>query len=167
MGAARLRIASFPVIGDGPDAHKWQAPPEPAYQASASHCFGSDTVRAIADGVSPRNSGDHSIARLTWWDHKGSTEWIQASFPKPKKVSRVELYWFDDTGLGFCRVPATWRLLYRAGDSWKPVTGASEYGVAKDRFNRVTFDAITTTALRAEVKLQPEFSGGVLEWKIE
>jgi hypothetical protein len=26
MGAARLRIASFPVIGDGPDAHEWPAP---------------------------------------------------------------------------------------------------------------------------------------------
>jgi hypothetical protein len=26
MGAARLRIASFPVIGDGPDAHEWTAP---------------------------------------------------------------------------------------------------------------------------------------------
>jgi hypothetical protein len=28
MGAARLRISAFPVIGDGPDAHAWTAPPE-------------------------------------------------------------------------------------------------------------------------------------------
>jgi DUF1680 family protein len=28
MGAARLRIASFPVIGDGPDAHRWASPGE-------------------------------------------------------------------------------------------------------------------------------------------
>ncbi len=26
MGAARLRISSFPTIGDGPDAHDWQPP---------------------------------------------------------------------------------------------------------------------------------------------
>jgi hypothetical protein len=26
MGAARLRISAFPVIGDGPDAHQWVAP---------------------------------------------------------------------------------------------------------------------------------------------
>jgi DUF1680 family protein len=26
MGAARLRVASFPVIGDGPDAHQWAVP---------------------------------------------------------------------------------------------------------------------------------------------
>ena len=26
MGAARLRITSFPTIGDGPDAHDWQPP---------------------------------------------------------------------------------------------------------------------------------------------
>ena len=28
MGAARLRISSFPTIGDGPDAHDWQPPKE-------------------------------------------------------------------------------------------------------------------------------------------
>lgn len=25
MGAARLRIAAFPVVGDGPSAHQWVA----------------------------------------------------------------------------------------------------------------------------------------------
>jgi hypothetical protein len=29
MGAARLRISAFPVIGDAPDAHAWQAPEGP------------------------------------------------------------------------------------------------------------------------------------------
>jgi hypothetical protein len=29
MGAARLRIASFPTIGEGPDAHDWVAPASP------------------------------------------------------------------------------------------------------------------------------------------
>ena len=28
MGTARLRITSFPTIGDGPDAHDWVAPKE-------------------------------------------------------------------------------------------------------------------------------------------
>jgi hypothetical protein len=26
MGAARLRVAVFPTIGDGPDAHEWTPP---------------------------------------------------------------------------------------------------------------------------------------------
>ena len=29
MGAARLRITSFPTIGSGPDAHEWKAPEKP------------------------------------------------------------------------------------------------------------------------------------------
>jgi hypothetical protein len=34
MGAARLRITSFPVIGNGPDAHEWAAATEQATPAS-------------------------------------------------------------------------------------------------------------------------------------
>lgn len=167
MGAARLRVASFPVIGDGPAAHRWKAPPKPAYRTRASHCFGGDTPRAVADGIEPDSSGDHSIPRHTFWNHVGTTEWLEARFAEPKKVSRVKVYWYDDTGRGQCRVPASWKLLRPEGDGWVEVEGASGYGVEKDRYNETTFDAITTDALRIEVRLRPEVSGGVLEWKIE
>ena len=69
MGAARLRISSFPVVGRGPDAKEWTNPPTPP---SASHTNPSDTTTALNDAVIPKNSNDHSIARFTWWDHKGS-----------------------------------------------------------------------------------------------
>ena len=168
MGAARLRIAAFPVIGEGPDARPWPEPPQPKsslYKASASHCFDSDTVDAVGDGLEPRNSNDHEIPRMTWWPHRGTAEWLQYDFPQAKKVSAVSVYWFDDTGVGQCRVPQAWKLLYRDGADWKPVAG--DFGVAKDRYNQVTFPALTTTAVRLEVQLQPEFSSGVLEWKVE
>jgi hypothetical protein len=35
-----------------------------------------------------------------------------------------------------------------------------------DRFNATTFDAIETDALRIEVQLQKNFSGGILEWRV-
>ena len=70
MGAARLRITAFPVIGDGPDAHVWNDPPRPLYKATASHCFGNDTETAMCDGVIPKNSNDQSIPRFTWWDER-------------------------------------------------------------------------------------------------
>ena len=44
---------------------------------------------------------------------------------------------------------------------------ASPYGVEMDRFNRVTFAPVKATALRLEVRLQPNWSGGILEWKVE
>ena len=40
-------------------------------------------------------------------------------------------------------------------------------GAALDGFNRATFKAVTTRELRLEVQLQPEVSGGILEWQVE
>jgi hypothetical protein len=73
--------------------------------ASASHCFEHDTVEALSDGVLPKVSGDRGIPRFTWRDHRGTTEWVAYRFEKPKTISEVEVYWFDDTGVGQCRVP--------------------------------------------------------------
>ncbi len=167
MGAARLRISAFPVIGAGPGAHPWKSPPEPAYKASASHCWRGDTPAALADGILPADSSDHSIPRMTWWDHKGTTEWVQADFHAPRVLSSVQVYWFDDTGSGACRVPASWRLYYREGNRWIPVRNPSGFGTGKDKFNKTTFTPVRTTALRLEVRLRPGFSGGILEWRIE
>jgi hypothetical protein len=50
---------------------------------------------------------------------------------------------------------------------WKPVANPSSYGTERDAYNRVTFDPVTTTGLKIEVQLQPQMSGGILEWKVE
>ncbi|MCX7046572.1 MAG: hypothetical protein NTX50_13940, partial [Candidatus Sumerlaeota bacterium] len=76
-------------------------------------------------------------------------------------------YWFDDTGRGQCRAPQSWRLLYKDGADWKPVAGASEYAVKLNQYNRGAFTPIETTALRIEAQLSPNFSGGILEWRVE
>lgn len=168
MGAARLRISAFPRIGDGPDAHQWVVPPEALpLKVSATHCYASDSVRAVANGIEPKNSNDHSIPRFTWWDHKGTQEWVQREFDVPQKLSKVEVYWFDDTpASGGCRAPASWRLLYRKGGQWHEVPEPSGYGVALDKFNESTFAPVETDALRIEVQLRSSFSGGILEWRI-
>jgi DUF1680 family protein len=177
MGAARLRISAFPVIGDGPGAHEWVKPPPPP---TASHCWPGDTPAALNDGRLPKSSDDQSIPRFTWWDHKGTTkgidktgefwkgaEWVQYDYEKPRKVMASEVYWYDDTGRGGCRTPAAWRLLYRSGEEWKEVGHPGDYGLAKDRFNRVTFDPVETTAIRLEAVLRPGYSAGILEWRVE
>jgi hypothetical protein len=165
MGAARLRVSAFPTVGDGPGAHQWVKPPPPP---QASHCWQGDTTTALNDGLLPQSSDDHSVPRFTWWDHKGTTEWVQYDYEEPRRLKAAEVYWFDDEpSKGGCRVPASWRLLYKAGDGWKEVAGAGGYGLEKDKVNRVTFDPVETTAIRLEVKLRPGFSGGVLEWRVE
>lgn len=85
------------------------------------------------------------------------------AFARPSVVSEVRLYWFDDTGRGEVRVPASWRLMYRDGQVWKPVETADKFGVKKDRYNTVTFKPVTTKALRVEVQAQGGFSAGVQE----
>jgi hypothetical protein len=78
-------------------------------------------VDALNDFIEPDSSSDQRIPRCTWWDHKGRREWVQYDFEKPTEVSAIEVYWFDDTGSGACRIPASWQLLARQGDDWVPV----------------------------------------------
>ncbi len=135
---------------------------------SAPHCWQNDTVSALNDQIEPSASDDTKIPRFTWWDHRGTKEWVQYDFERPTKISTVEVYWWDERRIhAHCRVPQSWRVLYLSGDAWKPVHGASAYGVAMDHFNRVAFDPVETKALRLEVQLQSEWSGGILEWKVE
>jgi len=145
-----------------------EAPPIPSLastsKASASQIEG--TLAALSDGLEPARSNDHAIPRFTWWDHRGTAEWVQYEFQNPARVSRVEVYWFDDRdGGGNCRVPESWRLLYKDGEVWTPVTGASAYGIERDQYNRVTFDSVMAAGLRVEVQLRPRMSGGILEWR--
>ncbi len=165
MGAARIRLAAFPTVSDAPTAHHWVAPQPPA-PAEASHCFSGDTLAALSDGLVPEHSNDQSIPRFTWWDRRSTTEWVSYRFESPREVGRVAVYWFDDGPQGGCRVPASWRLLYRAGDIWRPVAGATEYATREDQFNVVTFEPVTTTGLRIEVVLQDGYSSGILEWQV-
>jgi hypothetical protein len=168
MGAARLRISSFPALGTGSNAHRWTPPPKPKpspYIITTSHCFSGDTVDALADRLEPASSNDQSIPRFTWWDHRGTTEWVQYELPSAKTISSIEVYWFDDTGSGQCRIPGSWRLLYLDGEQLKAVPGSMPRPT-RNQWNRVSFSSITTSALRIEVDLQPGFSGGILEWRL-
>jgi hypothetical protein len=135
---------------------------------SASHCFASDTVAALNDGVVPKNSSDGTIRRFTWWDHRGTLEWAQYTFEQPQTVSKVSVYWWDDGRQGRdCTAPKSWRLLYRQVDgTWAPVKAKKEFGTELDTFNTVELDRIETTGLRIEAELQPKRSAGVLEWQV-
>jgi hypothetical protein len=127
---------------------------------------GGRNPRAINDQEEPRSSEDGSNTFFHWWPRKGTTEWVEYAFEKPAEVSEVETYWFDDTGRGESRVPQSWRVLYKDGDQWKPIENREAYGVEKDRYNKITFKPVTTTALRLEVTFQPGWSAGIQEWKV-
>jgi uncharacterized protein len=88
-------------------------------------------------------------------------------FEKSATVSQTEIYWYDGAGRGERRTPASWRVLYKDGEAWKPVETDEPYGVEKDRFNKVTFKPVATAGLRLEVTMQPNWSAGIQEWKVK
>ncbi|MBU0616292.1 MAG: glycoside hydrolase family 127 protein [Planctomycetes bacterium] len=142
-----------------------ERPPVSWVTASASHCNTRDTLLALHDRKEPADSNGRDNPRFTWWPRCGSAEWVQYDFDAPRAVSFVEVYWFDDSqARGHCRTPASWKLSYRDGDAWRDVPDPSDFGVELDRFNRVTFDPVTTDGLRIEVQLQDKLCAGILEW---
>lgn len=177
MGSARLRVTVFPrTTSEREDPYKpwgpkdWVAPPKPkpSLPASASHVYRGDTVNALTDGLVPRHSNDQLIPRFTWWDHKGSTEWVDVTLPQPKAISEARVYWFDDRGDGGgCRVPQSWRLLAEVDGKWQEVQTSGPYGVDLDRFNTVRFKPVKASTFRIEAKLQEGYSSGILEWQLK
>jgi DUF1680 family protein len=136
--------------------------------ATASHCFANDTVAAMNDGTTPKDSSDETRRRFTWWDRRGTDEWAQFDFDRTRKVDAVGVYWWDDARLGrHCAAPTSWRLLFRKTDgSWEPVRTKGEFGTKLDTFNSVEFDPVETSALRLEAKLRPNLSAGILQWRV-
>ncbi|HRD01818.1 MAG TPA: glycoside hydrolase family 127 protein [Candidatus Saccharicenans sp.] len=142
--------------------------PEPslASKARVEASEGAKGAKFINDQYEPENSNDHSVGYLHWWPKKGTTEWVSYEWSSPVKISEVAVYWFDDTGEGECRVPASWKLYYKKGSEWVEVKSKGTYGVEKDKYNVVKFSPVTTTALKLELKMQKDFSAGLQEWKV-
>jgi DUF1680 family protein len=140
--------------------------PTLASTSKVSVSFGRN-LEAVNDLLEPESSIDHEVPYFHWWPHKGTKEWVEYTFSKPEEVSTVEVYWFDDTDMGECRVPESWRILYLEGGEWRPVYTTDAYGVEKDRFNKVVFETVRTKAVRLEIQSQENWAGSIHEWKIE
>ena len=109
-----------------------------------------DDIAAVYDEIDPLSSADESHLYFRMRPPSGQPAWVEYAFKKPTSISSAEVYWADDRR--FCRLPTSWRVVYKNGNAWKPVDGAAAFTVEKDRFNRVTFKPVTTTAVRIEVE---------------
>lgn len=163
------------------DAELKQAGPErfvyriyPPYQSFLSRVRISASTQArslqvLTDSLPVVDSRSRAGGYLAFTGRKGTTEWVQYDFPEPATVSAAEVYWLDDSELnGPYKVPVGWRILYKnaAGD-FVPVKNTSTYETAVDRFNRVSFKPVRTTAVRLEMQLQPTHSAGLYRWRLE
>lgn len=123
--------------------------------------------KALNDQYEPVDSKDNSAMYLHWWPKKNSLEWVQYDFDTVHTVSDSQVYWYDDGPFGGCRIPLLWRILYKKGDEWVPVKNTTAYEIAKDKYNAVQFEPVTTTALKLEVQLPAENASGLHEWMVK
>lgn len=136
-------------------------------ELTASFCRSGMDLAPVNDQLIPKDANDAEIPNFDFWPHKGTSEWLQYDFAEPVKVSGCTVSWFDDTGRGECRLPAAWRIVHRSADGqWAPVSGVKAYPVLKRTPVEVTFEPVTTTALRLEIQLPENFSAGVHEWSL-
>jgi len=150
-------------ISTGPLPHDWES----MGALKASHVYPPDRLQALNDNKIPKNSSDSSAGHFSWEYHTGTVEWVQKTYPRPTKLSSVEVYWFDQSPKGPCRAPKSWRVVYRAENKWKTVEPTGPYGLELDKFNKVRFKEITTSLIRVEATLRKGFSGGILEMRIK
>ncbi len=167
MGAARLRMTVFPTVSSDPKAHHWIPSPQSQKTIPTTYSFRNwfDNEGACSDGLLPQDSHDESVPRFTWWDHKGTSEWVQYTFERPRTLQRTRVYWFEDSPEGGCRTPESWKIQVKQGSEWVDVEPLGQYGTQANAWNLVEFKPLRGSEIRLLVKLKSGFSGGVLEWE--
>jgi hypothetical protein len=164
MGAARLRIASFPVIGDGPDAKEWSA----REVMPASYWPKPNAADLLRDGCLPIE-GAKGVDCFKWvgWAGYGVGEkvWVRQDFDQEETVVSCEIFWAQQTDKGWLVEPQSWKIQYLVGDEWRDVEVQDGYGFNPNRFTRVNFKPVKTTALRIDAQTKPKKSAGIFEWR--
>jgi DUF1680 family protein len=131
--------------------------------ASTSYVSGHETLEAIHDGFTPRDSFDHSHGCYGNWPRTG-TQWVQYDWSQPISTSQIDVYWWHD-GQGI-KLPVRCRLQYWDGKAFVEPAHITGLGVSPDDFNVTSFDELTTTKLRLEFDGDGTFSTGIIEWKV-
>jgi hypothetical protein len=111
-----------------------------------------DDLGAVYDGREPINSADQSHRFYRMRPATGHPAWLEYELEGATEISFTKVYWFDDKR--FCRLPASWRLLYRDAGKWRPVAAYGPYEVPKNAFAEMRFEPVVTTAVRLEVEPQ-------------
>lgn len=148
---------------------------------TASYTAGWNNVNAVNDGKPAFFSGGNQTDLWgTWTGAEPATRWLQYTFAKPVRVNQASIdFWYDSTSGGSgVSVPKDWTLQYwddsasGGAGGWVDVPNPSGFTATADKTNVVTFDAVTTTRLRATFNALANSAGtaysavGVSEWRV-
>ncbi len=132
-------------------------------RSSTSYVSGHETITALNDGSTPQNSNDKSHGAYGNWPRNG-TQWVEYEWSQPVSVAGMDVYWFDDGG--GVRLPKACRLHYWDGKELAKVPSPTGMGMEANRFNRSSFQEITSSRLRLEFDSDGTYSTGLLEWRV-
>lgn len=124
-------------------------------------------LKALNDQYDPQDSRDASAVYLHWWPKKNTVEYVQYDFDSTYTVSESSVYWFDDEPWGGCRIPSSWKILYKKGEEWLPVKVIAQDQIAKDKYNKIRFEPVSTNALKIEIQQPVDYSTGLHEWIVK
>ena len=131
---------------------------------TVSHVWSGDTANLILDPSTPTASAQKP--NHSFWTRKEGAEWAQVNFSRPTTLSQIAVYWFDDQPGGGCAIPLSWKLHYRKDSQWLGVQNTCGFEVAKDTYNALHFEEVTTTGLRIELQCRADKSAGIQRWRI-
>ena len=103
-----------------------------------------------------------------WRQSAGSEHYVGYTWDEAVTVGGADIYWYDDGG--GTQVPSALRMQYLdANGAWQDVniTTPFESSIAKNKYNRVEFDRVTTTRLRLYVTVRSGAqANGIYRFKV-
>ena len=103
-----------------------------------------------------------------WSQDVGSEHYVGYTWDEAVTVGGADIYWYDDGG--GLQVPSKLRMQYLdANGAWQDVniTTPFESSIAKNKYNRIEFDRVTTTRLRLYVTVRSGAAGnGIYRFKV-
>ena len=103
-----------------------------------------------------------------WPQSAGSEHYVGYTWDETVTVGGADIYWYDDGG--GTQVPSKLRMQYLdANGAWQDVniTTPFESSIAKNKYNRIEFDRVTTTRLRLYVTVRSGAqANGIYRFKV-
>ena len=103
-----------------------------------------------------------------WSQSVGSEHYVGYTWDEAVTVGGADIYWYDDGG--GLQVPSKLRMQYLdANGAWQDVniTTPFESSIAKNKYNRIEFERVTTTRLRLYVTVRSGAAGnGIYRFKV-
>ncbi|WP_420594207.1 MGH1-like glycoside hydrolase domain-containing protein [Deinococcus sp.] len=137
-------------------------------KASASYTSPYDNAARAIDGQTLYD-GDNLGPNSRWTNYgsPNNDDWLEVDFGAATTVNQIKLAFYDDTGTGSIRTPASYQVQYLDGGTWRDVGGQQRTPAnpASNEVNVINFASVTINRVRAVMTKAGGFASGVTEFE--